>query len=40
MMNPMVSAMMPNTLKLTQKSVDWVRQTTSFRTAMAMKNRP
>jgi hypothetical protein len=33
-----VSPMMPNTLKLTQKSVDWVRHTISLSTAIARKN--
>ncbi len=36
----MVSGMMPNTLKLTQKSVVWVRHTTSFTAARKKKNRP
>src|SRR4028118_2212075 len=35
----MVSGMMPKTLKLTQKSVVWVRQTISLSTASAKKNR-
>ena len=34
----MVSGIAPNTLKLTQKSVLWVRQIISFRTAMPKKN--
>ena len=35
-----VSGMMPNTLKLTQKSVEKLRHTASFSTARNMKNRP
>ena len=35
-----VSGMMPNTLKLTQKSVEKFRQTTSFSTASTKKKMP
>ena len=35
-----VIGMIPHTLNATQKSVDWVRQTTSFNTARNRKNTP
>ena len=37
-MKAIVRPKMPNTLNVTQKSVDWVRQTASLSSAKAAKN--
>ena len=38
MANPIVNGITPNALNATQKSVVWVRQTISFKIAIAKKN--